>query len=71
MSIDKSPEGGRLGGPSQKIPFGQFLATVIAYLVFLTPFVALPLFIWAIELGVCVRVFKEAFDWGYDLLWFS
>jgi hypothetical protein len=68
MSIDKSPGKGPRG-PS-RIPLGQFLASVIVYLVFLTPIVALPLFIWAIELGVCIRVFKEAFDWGFDLLGF-
>lgn len=67
MSIDKSPGMGRR---PNRIPLGNFLLQIISYLVVLTPMVALPLFIWAVELGVCIRVFKEAFAWGYDFLGF-
>jgi hypothetical protein len=68
MSIDKEtdpPKERRI-----RIPAGQFLFHVGLYVVRITPFVALPLIIWVIELGVFIRVSKEAFEWGYDLLGF-
>jgi hypothetical protein len=69
MSIDKGtdppPSGRRI-----RIPAGQFLFHLSLYLVRVTPLVMLPLLILAVELGVFIRVFKEAFNWGFDLLGF-
>jgi len=68
MSIDKEPDPPR--GRRIRIPAGQFLFHIGIYVAWITPLVMLPLIIWAIELGVFIRVSKEAFEWGYDLLGF-
>jgi hypothetical protein len=70
MSIDKESERRGQRGPS--VPLFNFLARMtfdmFLMLAVATPIIGLVAIVWAIELGVIIRVCKEAYDWGYSLI---
>jgi hypothetical protein len=71
VSIDKETEQrGPRHGPS--VPLFNVVARMsfdmFIMLVLVTPIIGLVAILWAIELGVMVRVFKEAYEWGYGLI---
>lgn len=52
------------------IPLHDFLGSFVNYLIVLTVPIGIALCLWALELGVIVRIFREAFQWSYNLFGF-
>ena len=67
MSIDKDERRGQ-GSTLFSLRLFPSIGELFAALIIFTPIIGLLAIVWAIELGVIVRVFQEAYDWGHDLL---
>lgn len=66
MTIDKATEQGRLN----RLPPHDVVGNIVTYLIALTIPIGIGMCLWALELGAIVRIFKEAFNWSYDLFGF-